>query len=220
MHKIKIMFLLCVVLSFVGKNLLAFDDGDFQYWNTESFSVKLADDWKFDAEAEFRFGDDASDFYYQHSDGGITYSGLSKYIDIGLNYRFVFEESGSDWEYINTPHLNLTLKTELEKFKISDRSRFEYRDKENGNDGWRYRNKLTVKFPLKLTDLNIQPYVADEIFVDFDAEDLNRNRLYAGLGFNIYKNLNGDIYYLWQASKSSGKWKDTNVIGTKLKLAF
>ena len=220
MHRYRIVFLVCVVLLFLSNKLFAFSDGDFQYWNTESLSVKLADDWKIAAETEFRFGDDVSDFYYQHTDAGITYSGLADYIDIGLNYRYVLEESGSDWDYESRPHLNFTLKTKIEEFKISNRSRFEYRDKEKSSSSWRYRNKLTIKFPIKLTKLNIKPYIADEIFVDFDAEDLNRNRLYAGLGFNIYKNLNGDIYYLWQASKSSGKWKDTNVIGTKLKLAF
>ena len=84
--------LLALALVIMGsKTSLAFDDGDFQYWNTESASVKINDHWKFNIEEEFRFGDDASDFYYQHSDIGFSYSGLADWLDVGLNYRAVLE---------------------------------------------------------------------------------------------------------------------------------
>lgn len=164
-------------------------------------------------------GDNGGNLYYQHTDLGIGYSGLAKWLDIGLNYRLVYEKSNSKWEYENRPHLNIWLKLDLGSFNLSDRHRFEFRDKEEGNDGWRYREKFTLKFP-KFTKLELQPYIADEIFVDFDKEQLNRNRLYFGADFRIYKSLMGELFYLWQNSKSSGKWSDCNVLGTKLKLAF
>ena len=66
----------------------------------------------------------------------------------------------------------------------------------------------------------IQPYVADEVFYDLDKDILNRNRLYGGFGFKIADNLKGEIFYLWEATKSSGKYSDTNVLGTKVKFYF
>lgn len=200
----------------------AFDDGDFQYWNTENISWKIADNWKMTLEQEFRFGDDASDLYYRHTDLGATFSGEIEWLDIGLNYRQVFEEKSNDWKYENRPHLNATVQFNLGEFKFSDRSRFSYRNREDSDNFWQYRNKLTIKFPFKLTRLAIQPYLADEIFVSFDDEELNRNRLYSGFSLSLLKSLKGEIFYLWQRSKSSsnGKWTDCHVLGTKLKLSF
>lgn len=214
----KIIILVLLILIFPNYSF-AFDDGDFQYWNSEAVSVKIDKDWKIKVEEGFRFGNNASDFYYQYSDAGLTYSGFNKWFDLGTNYRLVFEEKKDNWQYENRPYLNATFKFDAERFKFSDRSRFEYRDKEKGNDSWRYRNKLIIKFPLKLTQFEIQPYIADEIFVDFDKKDLNKNRLYLGFEMGFLKNLKGEIFYLWQSTKGS-KWKDYNVLGTSLKLVF
>ena len=197
----------------------AFDDNDFQYWNTESVSWKITEDWKMKVEEEFRFGNDVSDFYYQHSDLGVTYSGIAEWLDIGINYRFVFEEKNDDWSYENRPHVNTTVKLDLYDFNFNSRARFEYRDKENADPEWRYRNKFTIKSP-KFTKLEIQPYIADEIFVDFDGEDLNRNRLYGGIELKMFDNLKGEIFYLWQSSESNDNWTDWHILGTKLKLSF
>lgn len=199
----------------------AFDDGDFQYWNTESVSWTISDRWNAKLEEEFRFGDGGGDFYYQYSDLGLTYSGLVDWLDLGINYRQIFEKDGSNkWGYENRPHLNITFKGKVNDWSLSNRSRFEYRNKEEGNDGWRYRNKSTIKIPIKFTRFDIQPYMADEIFIDFDKEDLTVNRLYGGFSFKITKNLKGEIFYLWQSTKSSGKWSCLNVLGTNIKFSF
>ena len=201
-------------------NSYAFDDGDFQYWNSESVSVKINKDWKIGLEEEWRFGDDTGDFYYQHSDLGLVYSGFADWLDLGMNYRHIFEKKNSKWRVENRPHLSATFKWKLFDFGFSDRGRFEYRNREDAEDFWCYRNKLIIKMPFKLTKFEIQPYIADEIYYDFDIETLNRNRLYGGVTFKIFKDMKGEIYYLWQVSEKKDKWIDVNVLGTKLKLTF
>jgi len=96
----------------------------------------------------------------------------------------------------------------------------EYRDRENKKDVWRYRNKFMMKIPLELTKLKLQPYLADEVFINLDKEGYNRNRLYSGVAFNLSKNVKGEIYYLWQSSRSGGGWNEINVLGTQLKFYF
>ncbi len=199
----------------------AFDDGDYQYWNTESISWKLGKEWKAKLEEEFRFGDNASNFYYQHTDLGITYSGLAEWLSLGLNYRHVFEEKNSKWREENRPHLNAAFKWKLFNLPLSNRGRLEYRNREKAEDFWRYRNRFTVKLPFQLTKFQIQPYAADEIFYDFDQETLNRNRFYAGLEFKLWDNLKGDIFYVLERTENnSNKWFDYNILGTKLNFSF
>ena len=221
LSKVKMFFLVVLLLTVLfHQKAFTFDDGDFQYWNTEEVSFKINEDWKVKLEEEFRFGDDAGNFYYQHSDWGVTYSGLAEWFDLGVFYRHIFEETAGDWEQENRPHLDATVKWELLEFPMSDRGRFEYRNREDAEDSWRYRNKFTVKWPHKITKAQIQPYIADEIFVDFDDRRFTVNRLYTGFSMKLFKNLKADIFYLWQAKRSGGTWLDYNILGTNFKLSF
>ncbi|MBN3038094.1 MAG: DUF2490 domain-containing protein [Candidatus Omnitrophica bacterium] len=211
---------LCLFVIFSSGLCFGFDEGDFQCWHTGSITWKTAQNWNLKWEQEFRFGDNADDYYFWHSDLSATYSGFADWFDIGIGYRQIFEEKGNDWQEENRPQLDATLKFMLNSFKISNRGRLEYRNKPDADNSFRYRNKLTLTFPFKLTRFKIQPYVADEVFADFDVGEMNRNRLYCGFNLEPVEHLKIELYYLWQESKKSGNWSDCNVLGTKLKLSF
>lgn len=204
---------------FLTVEIYAYDDGDFQVWNTENQEFKVNKDSKITLEEEFRWGDDASEFYYQHYDAGFVYS-LNKHLDLGVNYRQVYEKKKGDFKEENRPHINAILKYDFYGFKLDDRNRLEYRHFDYQADSWRYRNKFTVKFPWKFTMLEIQPYLADEVFLDFQNKAFSRNRLYSGFSMNFTRNLKAEIYYLLQSSRSGNNWVNANVLGTKLKLIF
>ena len=206
-------------LFFIAK-VYAYDDGDFQVWNTEVEEFKINQDVKIAFEQEFRWGGSAKELYYQHYDIGFFYN-LQKYLNVGGGYRHVLSKSRDKFLIENEPYITATLLWDLAGFKFDDRSRLEYNHFDYKDDTWRYRNKFTVKAPWKLTKFEIQPYLSDEIFILFDdSQRLNTNRFSAGLGMTITKNLKGEIYYMLQDTKNSGKWTDINVLGTKLKLSF
>lgn len=210
-----------ITVVLISEICFASDDGDFQYWSKAKFSFDINKDWEATFEEEFRLEDDSSRLYRHHSDVGFVYKSLADWIDLGFNYRQVFEkDSEGEWRQENRPHLNLTLKGKLFDLDISDRSRLEYRDRENKKDIWRYRNKVKIKLPFELTSLELQPYLADEMYINLDGGDLNRNRLYSGFSLNLSKKIKAEVYYLWQSSKSGGHWKDLNVLGTQLKFSF
>ncbi len=211
--------LLITVILFSGA-AYAFDDGDFQYWNTESASWKLNDNWKMSLEQEFRWGDDAANLYYRHTDLGWSYSGAVDWLTLGINYRHVNEEKSGEWKYENRPHFNAEAKFKLLGLDFSNRGRFEYRNQEDSDNFWRYRNKFGFKLPWEMTKWAIQPYMADEIFYDFDIGQMNGNRLYTGFALKPLNNLSAEIYYLWETKEGASKWTDKHVLGTKLKLSF
>lgn len=202
----------------------AYDNRDFHVWNTEVEEVKINDSLKAAFEEEFRWGDNASEFYYQHYDAGLVYQ-INKYLNAGIGYRYIKELQGGSWRVENDPYFIATLFWQLKGFKFDSRSRFEYRSYNyNKVDSGRYRNKFSVKFPWKFTKLEIQPYVSDEIFIRFNGTDLNQNRLAAGVGLAVTKNLKAEIYYMFQSIKNykstESTWTDYNVLGTKLKYVF
>jgi len=214
------LFVLTFFLAIISTKVYAYDDGDFQAWNTDVEEFKINDDSKIALEEEFRWGDNANEFFYHHYDLGFFYN-LKKYLNIGGGYRHVYELKKGKFKIENEPYVTLTLLWGLLGIKFEDRSRMEYRHFDYQTDSWRYRNKFTVKSPWKFTKIEIQPYVSDEILVGFGTTNqLNQNRFSSGLAMNLTKNIKAEIYYMLVTSKSAGIWTDANVLGTKLKIAF
>ncbi len=212
-------FILIGFILMLVARVYAYNDHDFQVWNTDVEEFKVNKDAKIALEQEFRWGNNASEFYYQHYDIGFFYN-LRKWLNIGGGYRHVYELKKGKFKVENEPYVTATLLWGLLGFKFDDRSRIEYRHFDYQADSWRFRNKFTVKLPWKFTKLEIQPYLADEIFLDFQNKAFSRNRFSVGLAINLTKNLKAEMYYLLQSSRSANKWVDANVLGTKVKLVF
>lgn len=217
----KTIYILTALILMASQKALAYDNHDFQIWNTDTEEFKINTSSRAVLEEEFHWGNNAKDFYYHHYDLGFIHD-LNKYLNIGAGYKQIYEKKNSGFKQENEPYGMATVFYDLAGFKLDSRSRLEYRHFDYQPDSGRYRNKFNVKFPWKFTKIEIQPYAADEIFVKLTGADLTQNRLYAGLGFNLTKNIKGELYYLLQDTKNTdtGKWTDINALGTKLKIYF
>jgi len=206
---------------FTGSACFAFDEGDFQFWDTTSVSFHIHQNWKVAVEEGFKLGHDAGNLYYHYTDLGFIYSGAADWIDLGFNYKQAFsKDDDGHWCWENRPHFNITVKGKLWDIGLDDKSRFEYRDREVDEDLWRYTNQLTAKLPFELTRFKLRPYVADKVYLNFEGKAFEKNRLYTGVTFNLRKNMDGGVYYVWQWGKSDGKWSDLNALGLQLKFPF
>lgn len=212
--------LIALILAGSGNVCFASKNKDFQYWSTGSASINLNKTWKVKFEEQFKLGNDAGNLFYHHSDLGFTHKNFIDGIDLGFNFKKVYEkDSKGKWRHENRPHLNLTIKGQLLNLDISNRCRLEYRDREKKKDVWRYRNKFTIQFP-EFKEPKLRPYIAEEPFVELTEKGYNQNRLYAGFSFDLSENIKGDLHYLWQSKRSEGGWDNINIIGTSLKLSF
>jgi len=213
-------FILAVALLSLATAAYAYDDHDFQVWNTDAEEIKINARARIALEQEFRWGDNAGELFYQHYDAGLFYD-LNKHLNIGGGYRQIYFKSGDKFRPEEAPFITATLSGDWKGFRFDDRSRLEYRHFSYQTDSWRYRNKFTMKFPWKFGRMEIQPYVSDEVLIVFGVIDqFNENRFASGLGFSLFKNLKAEIYYMLRSVKGTGAWIDSNVLGTKLKLVF
>ena len=203
----------------IGSSAYAYREGDFQIWHTEAQEVSINKKARIGLEEEFRYGNDAEELYYHHYDIALYYD-ICKNFTISGSYRQIYDLKKKKFMEENEPSINGIIKWDMFGFKFEDRNRFEYRHFRYQDDNVRYRNKITMKFPWKVTMFKIQPYLSDEVFADLNNAVFNRNRFYAGVGLEFNKYLKGDIYYMFQSAKGSNKWTDANVLGLKLKLAF
>jgi hypothetical protein len=205
--------LLCLLVSIQ----LARAESNWEYWTSYGFTDSVSDNVTIKVAPELRYKGDFSDHYYTHIDMGLDWK-INDWLVLGPYYRHVEEKKDGQWNVEYRPHFNVTLKANLLGLDISDRSRLEYRIKDD-EDFFRYRNKLTLKLE-KMTSLEIQPYIAEEPFYDFDANEVNKNRVYAGFGFTIFNKLKADINYILENRKKANHWTDVNVLALSLKYSF
>lgn len=216
----RISFFIVGLILALAAQAHAYDDHDFQIWNTDTEELKINDHWKVSTEQEFRWGDNASELFYQHYDVGAFYS-FTKWFSAGGGYRHVLTKSKGKYGIEQEPYIHITVAGEAAGFKLESRNRFEYDHFDHQTDFGRYRNKFTLKFPWKVTALEVQPFVADELFLRFMKSDaFTQNRFFAGFALSVTKNFKGELYYMLQSAKSGEVWKDANVFGVKMKIGF
>ena len=211
-----------VLATIFGGTCFGSTDGNAEYWQGIGLDFNMDKDWKITVREEFRLGKSGDDPHLHNTDIGLVYKGFADWLDVGLNFKKEYErDSSGKFRGENRPHLNLMLKGELYGFKIGDRSRLEFRDKEKTEDIWRYRNKLTINLPFTLTKYKLQPYISDEIFINLGESTVKQNRFSAGLSFELRENVKTNVYYMYKSSMSSSSgWIDTNVIGMNVVFVF
>jgi len=213
----KVSSILPVLFGLLVLTQLARAQSNWEYWTSYGFTDSISDNVTIKVVPELRYQGGFSDHYYTHIDIGFDWK-INEWLVLGPYYRHVEEKKNDQWNVEYRPHFNVTLKAKLLGLSVSDRNRLEYRIKDD-EDFFRYRNKLTLKLQ-KMTPFEIQPCVAEEPFYDFDASEINKNRVYAGFGFTIFNKLKADINYILENRKKANHWTDVNVIALSLKYSF
>lgn len=216
-------------LLFLGLTAaLAFDsicfgsrNGNLEYWQTTGISHDIDKDWTVHGEEEFRAGRHNGNPYLHNVNVGFVYKGLAESVDIGLDFKKEYEkDSTGKFRQENRPHLNLIFSSTLLDIDASNRLRLEYRNREKKEDLFRLRNCTTLKFPVKVTKLHLQPFVSEEFFINLGEDNVSQNRLSLGFSGAPARNLKASIYYMWRTNKITGGWENTNVIGVGLGFRF
>ena len=165
-------------------------------------------------EGDFRSFNMGEQLKYYHGDIGISFPLVANF-KLSVNFREVFEWKGDAWKQEHRPHGTLSTKMKFGSLGVSARSRFEYRMKQDKDPVIRNRDMVAIKIGKGFTPLKLVPYVADEIFYDMEASELNRNRLYLGVEIKRIQFVKTAVYFLQQNDLNDEQWEPTNVVGMK-----
>ena len=196
----------------------AFAGNDWEWRHTTTIKAPLSEDLSINVNNMEWFKNDASEHYYHHVEVGIDWK-----VD-GIIWGFYLREKESEsssgvWSWEHRPHLNATFKWNMGDIKLSDRSRLEYRIFA-GDNKWRYRNFLKAVLPVKWTEYKITPYIGDEVFYDFDVDELNMNRLHLGISAKLTDSIKAGVKYTFESVKSGDNWTDKNIIWSDITFSF
>ena len=148
---------------------------------------------------------------------GFTFR-FGKYLTVAPNYLHIGMqpfEGRRIWE--NRLTLPVTVRFNVEKFRLSDRNQIERRMRNSGLKANRYRNRFQVEHPVGPDKMKLTLFVADEIFYDWFVNRWVRNRFSVGVSKVFNKHYTQDIYYLRQNDGVSIPG-DLNVVGATIRL--
>lgn len=193
------------------------DRTDNQSWNDVQVAVPLTKNIDFNMLGTLRLGRNISRPVDERIGTGFTFR-FGQHLQIAPNYLYIGMQPFRNrrvWE--SRLSLPITLRFDVDKFRISDRNMFERRIRNPGINSTRYRNRLQVEHPVGPSEWRLSLYVADEVFYDWSVDRWVRNRFSAGGSKVFNKHFTQDIYYLRQNDGLSIPG-DLNVIGTILRI--
>ena len=208
--KVLVLLVGLIVLPF---NLWAQDD--WQYWHQYQLSVAMPKSTKFLISGQQRLRDNFSESFHADIETGLLWKPLS-YLEAGPFFKYQREKTAKG-DHINENRysVELSLTPKWRKFTLKDRNRFEYRNR-NTTDGWRYRNQIKVSFRFPARKIELEPYLSEEIFYDFDAQKFNQSRASVGLTTHLHKHVSVSLFYLLQSKKTGSNWREDHVLGSQL----
>ena len=193
------------------------DRTDNQLWSDVQVAVPMTKNIDFNILGTLRVGRDISRPVDERIGLGFTFR-FRQHVSIAPNYLYISTQpvrNRRGWE--SRLSLPVTLRFNVEKFRISDRNLFERRFRNPGITSTRYRNRLQVEHSVGPSELGLSLFVADEVFYDWSIDRWVRNRFTAGWSKVFNKHFTQDVYYLRQNDGVSVPG-DLHVIGMTLRL--
>ena len=202
-------------------------ESDFQVWNETTLTIPVIKEKDSNGkEVErlsailigvLRFGQNRLAFVDERIGGGFDLRLINNF-SFSPTYLYIAGQPGrgrKDFEH--RIRFDLNYQKKWKHFSIKDRNRVEYRIRHGRDDSVRYRNKFTITVPVLKDDKELfAPFIADEPYYDFAAEQWSRNDLSVGIGKKFSNTTSAEIFYTWRHNRS-GLPKDINAIGVNLK---
>ena len=191
---------------------------DWQYWNGVKLKHALHEKLDAHIKVEQRVTDDMNVFGLHNYAPGVVYK-PNKHLAYAIGYKYELEKGASRWSEEHRLEQVLTLKTSWRGLRGSVGTRFEYRSVD-GEEKWRWREKVKLSRPIVLGDIALSPYVSEEYFYDFRRDEYNQNRAVIGVAKKLASGVEVDLYYMYKASLKSAGWSGANIVGTGMTIAF
>lgn len=211
----KVWKIACIAgLLIAGGAMARGEAGDNQAWMQIWVSGQLTDTVGIKLTRENRYRDtDEDKYFYGYTDIALPVK-LNKNWSLTPAVRLITTLRGGEWRDDLMPHISLNNKTTLGSVTMKNRMRLVKMDKEATDaDPIQYRHRIDLMPAKSWTDWKLTPYVAEEVFYDFDEYQVNKFRTYAGMTFVPVKKVSMDLYVMREDTKKLGDWNDVLVFG-------
>ena len=187
-------------------------DSNLGNWLIYIGNKKLNSKWNIHNEVQYRNYNAVGDLEQLLLRTGVGYN-ITEKNNILLGYGYILSENyvgiTDDKVSVNEHRIfqQYTTKQSIGKVKLSHRYRFEQRFVEE-DFKLRFRYFLSLNVPLKNNESGESPFYLsayNEIFLNSKSSIFDRNRVYAGLGYNVNKNVRIELGYMNQFFETTSR---------------
>lgn len=140
-----------------------------------------------------------------------------KFLELGATYRFVVNPRDTkDTEYFNRYGFSATAKKEFGRFEPALRLRYSNYADDDVSDKSFMRYKAALKYDIP--DCKLTPFVAAELFQQFDGGDLYKMRYSTGLDYKLFKKNYLGVSYKFDYYNM--EYKNRHIISVGYKIKF
>jgi hypothetical protein len=194
-------------------------------------ALSLAEYWKATFSIESSFDEDG-DKKQHYSDLGFLYTRIAEWLDIGANYRSVYNRLYDDiWINENRFYLNLIGRHQLFNIGLNHRVRLEYSqlDADRIDDFGTFRYRISINPPFEydmtrerliLNDYTVSPYGSYEIALDTSDNEISSHTGKVGLSAILSEKVVANIYYSYAKRLSDFVDGDLHATALEFTLIF
>jgi len=190
---------------------------DNELWLDQNISLHLSPKTSLQIVFAERANEGASDLFQVYGQVGVAIQ-ATPWLVLAPAYRHDRHDPfdpGSRYEH--RPLLDVTARRPQGALRPVLRTRFEGRFFENQDGFLRLRIRPGLDYTLPL-ESRFRPglLVDDEVFYDFRADSLNRNRLRAGVSIRLTDHFSLRPYYMLESNRLPAAWDHDNIWGLSL----
>ncbi len=196
-------------------------NGDFQIWNRNYLLNHINPQWSIRTVTEFRWGDNASKFYYTYLQSQFAYHPVH-WINLAAGYRQIWRRhpvNSNHWRPEYSPLADITFDFRFAEWEIMNRNRLQYMLIKDDPHHWLYRNRFRLIFPWHPTSHKITFFADEEVFIR-QGIGVEENRVSGGSFFSIHGNLAGQLFYTYRLLRGIPSWTYQNVLNISLLLSY
>lgn len=180
---------------------------------------KLNEDWFLISRSNMASRFHYDDYFFGYTGIGAGYN-LNKNWSLRAGYRHAEIRPRGVWLEENRPYIEGYYANNWKGYRMTYRSRLEFRFFDYRNDDLRFRNELVIEAPWEFTKFKLKPYLEEEFFYGFDKSQFEANWLGAGLSWRPMKGVKLKLGYRWVHQRIGVRWINRNVIVTGVNLFF
>jgi hypothetical protein len=210
------LLLVCGARSGLAQSQSSVPQDDTQSWTDVQVIFPIHEKVDLGILSQFRIGRDISAFVDERAGVSLSFK-LNKYLTFSPAYLYIATQPIRGLKaHENRLMFTGTVRWPVGRFTFIDRNQIERRLRRPINST-RYRNRLQIEHPVKISGSVFQPYISDEVFYDWNLHAWVRNRFAVGVSKALTRWLTGELYYMRQNDGRS-RPGDLHVIGSGLRI--
>jgi len=180
-------------------------DADWGAMHHVSIGIGLREDWYLVSRVLVSSRDDFGEYHAYTVGIGLGYR-MTDTIHLRAGYRQNRTSLPGQWVREDRPYIEFAHQFDWGGIGIRNRGRMEFRKIPGVRKETRYRHQLIVEAPWKLTRLQLQPYLEEELFYSLDQDRVAMNWMSAGIAWKVSAHLKLRLAYRWVTQRAGSSW--------------